>query len=78
MTTPSELPHLTVLETAALLGVHPRTVWRYAARGALTPVRHPTSRRVYFAESEVREVRRAVDARYREPRREGAPDLAGR
>lgn len=78
MTTPSELPHLTVQETATFLGVHPRTVWRYVAREHLTPVRHPTSRRVYFAESEVREVRRAVDARYREPRRESAPDLAKR
>lgn len=52
MMTPTE-NHLTVKQTAEILGVHPRTVRRYMAAGRLTVVRHPLSRRVYLRESEV-------------------------
>lgn len=52
--TTQEIPLLSVKETAAVLAVHPRTVWRYIERGRLVPVRHPMSRRVYLREPDVR------------------------
>jgi hypothetical protein len=57
MTTPTQHTHadaLTVVETALLLGVHPRSVWRYLQRGRLTALRHPMNRRVYVCEQEAR------------------------
>lgn len=63
MTTPTQHTHadaLTVVETALLLGVHPRSVWRYIQRGRLTALRHPMNRRVYVCEQEARAAREAM------------------
>ena len=55
---------LTVNETAAVLLVHPRTVWRYLASGRLTAVRHPTNRKLYLWEPDVSEALRAAQEKY--------------
>lgn len=72
MKTPASEPHLTVLETAAVLGVHPRTVWRYLHAGQLTAVRHPMNRRVYVRRSEVLAAREERHTRLEAPRAENA------
>lgn len=69
MMTPAE-NHLTVAQTSEVLGVHPRTVRRYMARGLLTVVRHPLSRRVYLRESEVLAARERAWQKVSAPRPE--------
>lgn len=69
--TTQEIPLLTVVETAEVLAVHPRTVWRYIERGRLTPVRHPMNRRVYLRERDVLDARERARRHGREERPEG-------
>lgn len=43
-------------EVAALFGVHPKTVTKWAKRGRLSSVRTPGGHRLRYLESEVREL----------------------